>query len=318
MRADGYFGPSIFMPKGIDPPVPNQMWEEGISQMQAQLALVLIEGDKSVVPDGVRDYFKTIQAQDWGNNRNVVSYGRMDAARIIPLCREGIVPWWMPLTGKAVLGQLDELKKIEDAMAADIGNGSNANYSSIMTWLCHPAHLTNEGYKNTANANVIQHVLQQGADVNMNNGSWLKYALKELPGDCLAHFIAHGASPAPVQAAMGELAAQKQTEQLAVVQNAVAGKTLHAKVDDTTLMDVKFIPEGNGLVLFRSIFNFHARRVNEVFENGAAVAMSNAPFSEYAPEAIRFAAEKLEKLGGNTLGTMDKPRRTQLTPNSRA
>ncbi|MDE1151368.1 MAG: hypothetical protein PW788_02430 [Micavibrio sp.] len=102
--------------------------------------------------------------------------------------------------------------------------------------------------------------------------------------------------------------------QLAVVKKVVAGKTLYAKVDDETLMAVKFIPEGSGLAIFRSIFNFHARRVNEVFENGSKAAMSNAPFSEYSPEAIGFAAQKLETLGGKPHCSLDKPRLPQLNP----
>ncbi|MDE1151369.1 MAG: hypothetical protein PW788_02435 [Micavibrio sp.] len=191
--------------------MPNQAWEDAIPLMQQQLDLILVEGDKSVVPDGVRDYFKKIQAEGWDNNRLVLTYGRLDVDRLIPLCREGIVPWWVPLTGKALDNALEDLQKLSAAFKEDVGNKDVSNiYTALLTWLAYPDVMKVQGYPRKFNADIVRHVLQQGADPNNDNGSWLMRALNQLPADCISPFIEYGAAPAAVQEAMETMEQQKK------------------------------------------------------------------------------------------------------------
>ena len=284
----------------------NQVWDSRIAELQVLLDQVLIEGEKYVIPETVAAGFKAMAAES-DNNRRVVTFGALDDVKIVPLCREGIVPWWLPFTGKACIGDAEALDRLKAAYTADLGKSDPPDMSSCLTWLSFANKI--ETYPVSAAPAVLARVTEWGGDVNSGDGKWLVFAAKFMAAESLEVLVNAGAAPQHMQRALEELAENKKTDQFNVVQDVLLGKTLHTKADDDTLLSVQYLPEGKGLSQLRLFFNFKAQRINEVFEmNSGHVAMSNAGFADYAPEALRIAEEKFMALGGRPPYGLDKQR----------
>jgi len=278
-------------------------WDIEIEELQR-----LLEGiaPGRAINFGIRDSIKS--QEGWGNDRKVVTYGSLPVDKIIPLCREGLVPWWLPMTGKAVFGNLDDMKILHDAIEADAGAGEKPDATSLMSWLCLQDSLASSGYAVKTTEPVLQQVFDWGANPNSSQGKWLKFAFARLEADCLRAFVDNGAAATHVLQAMDELATTKKNDQLDRVRLAIAGRSLYAKIDDDTLMEVKYIPDCLRGSALRTIFNFNSGRVQELYEfgNGAVPQMASVRFEDYAPAALERAAEKLLALGGKAQTMLDK------------
>lgn len=250
----------------------------------------------------------------WPNDRRVFTFGQIDPDKCALLCRAGHLHWWMPLTGRVVRGELDEMKKIFDAYTKDAGEGQKLDFSPMLSWVMSPTDVG--GVATVRSSAVIRQLLKWGGDPNYAEGKWLDYALRKHEADCIKPLLEHGAASLTVQRVMDALQREQNFAQLGRLQEALA-RTSHIKIDAETVLEAKYIPDAKGTSVFKTLFNFRARRVNEIYESGqgAQATMQGIPFSDYDTEALAHARETLIRLGGTPReidGVLEKPKAAKL------
>ena len=286
-------------------------WQESLDAFQRQLASVRA-GD-AALPQTVRDFFAQTDTSGWNNDRRVFVFGQLDPEKMIPVCREGLCPWWLPVTGCVYKGDLEGLKLLQRAFAQDAGKGEKPSLSSALTWIVYP-HSLQDGFSNTISPKVIRHLLASGADANHDNGKWLEFALKNLDSEGIRPFLDYGAASGTIMRVMDDLTKNQKFAQLGKIQDALAHCS-YVKIDADTLMEAKYVPDARGCSVFKTLFNFRARRVHEIYEtgNGAQAVMNGMSFADYDAEALKIAEERLKQLGGKPRALeLDKPVRPQL------
>ncbi|TAL28213.1 MAG: hypothetical protein EPN97_15275 [Alphaproteobacteria bacterium] len=286
----------------------DPVWQKTLDALKTQLNGM--RADDVLLPQGVREAFAQIDLSQWSSDRKVFTFGQLDVDKMIPLCREGLVPWWCPFTGAIYKGDLAAVKKIQKAFEQDLGKGEKPNMSSALTWIVYP-HKISDGFSNAIEPKVIRQLLAWGADANYENGKWLEFALRNLDAEGIRPFLDYGAQSGAILRVMDDLQKNQKFAQLGKIQDALAHCS-YVKVDDQTLLEAKYIPDARGCSVFKTLFNFRSRRVHELYETGqgAQAVMNAMPFEEYDSEALAYAQEKLQQLGGKPrpLGErLDKP-----------
>lgn len=251
-------------------------------------------------------------------NLRLLVFSQLDVDRMIALARAGAVSWWGVFTGRAFFGDVEGMKKVWDAAQKDPGAGEKSDRpdaGTALKWLAEPYKLA-EGYSNKIEAAAIRRLLEWKADPNAENGRWLEKSLRSLDGDCIRALVDHGANPETVFRVMADLHEKKNFAQVEKIQDALSRKNLYFRVDDQTLMETKYIPDVQGGSTFKTLFNFRARRVTEIYEYGPdrKAVMTGVPFSDYDPEAVGFAREQLLRLGGKPRDGLDKPKMKLPSP----
>lgn len=274
----------------------DPVWQKTLDTLKTQLNGM--RADDVLLPQGLRDAFSQIDLSQWSSDRKVFTFGQLDVDKVIPLCREGLVPWWCPFTGAIYRGDLAAAKKMQKAFEQDVGKGEKPNMSSALTWIVYP-HKINDGFSNTIEPKVIRQMLAWGADANYENGKWLEFALRNLDAEGIRPFLDYGAQSGAILRVMDDLQKNQKFAQLGKIQDALAHCS-YVKVDDQTLLEAKYVPDARGCSVFKTLFNFRSRRVHELYETGqgAQAVMNGMPFEEYDREALAFAQEKLTQLGG--------------------
>lgn len=264
--------------------------EKKVADFSEALKRVVPEGGSWHIPEDVKAQFQKQSHNPDLNDINVAVFGQLDTEKMIALARAGAVHWWQPFTGKAFFGDLDGMKKIYNASPAE----ARPSATSAMTWVCFPYKAA--GISNKIEASVLRQLFDWGADVNEKKGEWLEKAVRGLDGEPLKEFVKRG-NVATVFKAMD---AMTDDTRRAEIQKLLQKPTSYMKVDDDTLAETKFIPDAQGGSTFKSLFNFRARRVNEVFEGSdrKTIFMTSASFDDYDSAAVNFAREKLKALGG--------------------
>jgi hypothetical protein len=287
-------------------------WQESLEAFKMALANMR-DGDV-LIPQNVRDIFTQTDTSAWDNNRRVFVFGQLDADKMTQVCREGLLPWWPVLTGRVYQGDLEGVKKVLRAIDQDAGKSEKPNLTSAMSWVVYP-HIVCDGFSNTISPSVIRHLLSKGADANGENGKWLEFALKNLDAEGIKPFLDYGAASGTILRAMDELQKNQKFAQLGKIQDALAHSAF-VKIDADTLMEAKYVPDARGCSVFKTLFNFRARRVHEIYEtgNGAQAVMQGLDFRDYDAEALKYAEEKLKQLGGKPRPPeLDKPVTKPLT-----
>lgn len=264
--------------------------EKKVADFTQLLTRVVQTGGNWYIPEDVKAQFQKQSHNPDINDINVAVFGQLDTDKMIALARAGAVHWWQPFTGKAFFGDAEGMKKIYNAVPAE----SRPNATSAMTWVCFPYKAA--GVSNKIEVAVLRQLFDWGADVNEKKGEWLEKAVRQLDGEPLKEFVKRG-SIATVFKAMDAITDDTRR---AEIQKLLQKPTSYVKVDDDTLSETKFIPDAQGGSTFKALFNFRARRVNEVFEgpDRKTVFMTSAAFDDYDSAAIDFAREKLKSLGG--------------------
>jgi hypothetical protein len=286
----------------------DPVWQKTLDTLKTQLNGM--RADDVLIPQTVRDAFAQNDLSQWSSDRKVFTFGQLDADKMIPLCREGLVPWWCPFTGAIYRGDLAAAKKFQKAFEQDAGKGEKPSMSSALTWIVYP-HKISDSFSNNIDAKVVRQMLDWGADANYENGKWLEFALRHLEAEGIKPFLDYGAQSGTILRVMDDLQKNQKFAQLGKIQDALAHCS-YVKVDDQTLLEAKYVPDARGCSVFKTLFNFRSRRVHELYETGqgAQAVMNGMPFDDYDREALAFAQEKLQQLGGKprALGEkLDKP-----------
>ncbi len=238
----------------------------------------------------------------WETHLRIFAFGQLDAQTLTDGCRAGAIPWWEPLAAKTYFGQLDDLRTLRAAMEADTGLSTDKpDLSTTMTWGSWPCPIV-EGLPPALDGAVLDQLFDWGANPlikDFNGGSYYDKALHESPSGVIHAFLSHGAPQNNATRIRDELLAAGNTRQAGEIQQALGLGGFFTKVDNRTLMETKYISEPGRNSILRTVFNFGAQRVNEVFETqGAGSAMTSCGFDDYDRRAIDAARDTLEKLGG--------------------
>ncbi len=274
--------------------------EKKVAEFSGVLDHVVQKGGAWFIPEDVKALFQKQSHNPDINDVNVAVFGQLDTDKMIALAQAGAVHWWQPVTGKAFFGDVEAMKKIYNAAPTE----SRPNATSAMTWVCFPYKAA--GVSNKPDAAVLRQLFDWGADVNEKKGEWLEKAVRELTGEPLKEFVKRG-NIATVFKAMDSMTDDARR---AEIQKLLQKPTSYVKVDNDTLAETKFIPDPQGGASFKSLFNFRARRVNEVFESAdrKTTFMTSASFDDYDSAAIDSAREKLTALGGYPSESNGKPK----------
>jgi len=264
--------------------------EAKVKEFSGALERVVNLGGNWQVPEDVKLLFQKQSHNPDLNDVNVAVFGQLDTQKMIVMAKAGAVHWWQPFTGKAFFGDVEAMRKIYNAAPTE----ARPNATSAMTWVCFPYKAA--GVSNKIEVSVLRQLFDWGADVNEKKGEWLEKAVRQLDGEPLKEFVTRG-NIATVFRAMDGLKDEGRQKE---IQKLLQKPTSYVKVDDDTLSETKFIPDAQGGSSFKSLFNFRARRVNEVYEapGGKTTFMTSASFDDYDSAAIDFAREKLKALGG--------------------
>jgi hypothetical protein len=273
----------------------EQQWRSTHAHIRKLFAQLHEDGSGHVVvPEDVRTALQALGESKWDNDRRVYTFGTGTTSHNILAARAGLVPWWPVLTGAAFFGALDELRTIK--AAADRHAGDNyPSLNSALTWICFSNKLL-DGVYNKIEPAVIKQLLEWGADPNHDGGKWFDKALRNLNADCLKPFLDHGGSYDTVSAVMGD----SKEETRKKIMPLLYGRSFMTKTGDDTLVQTQCIPDFNGITLFRSIFNFRAQRVHEIYEAAnTPPVMKSYDFNAYNTIMLGDAHTELKKLGGS-------------------
>lgn len=292
-------------------------WKLGVEALRARISA--IPGDDS--PDNFAENLKeafSIKA-GWSSEQDVYTCGQLDPDTLIAACRAGALMWWLPLAAMTYFGNLESLKKIHDAMETDPGQGtSKPDYSTTLSWGVWDYSIC-PGVPPAMNPGVANQLFEWGARHDADayrEGTYFEKALRTSNAGVIHAFLSHGAPGELAQNISRELQAAGNHKQAGQIQEALGLGGFYTKVDDKTVMETKYICEPTGNSVLRTVFNFGAHRVNEVFEFArGGGTMNSCSFEDYDQKTLHVAKEKLEKLGGRTedaLCALDKPKRRGL------
>ncbi|MEZ0224177.1 MAG: hypothetical protein ACAH83_06475 [Alphaproteobacteria bacterium] len=292
-------------------------WKLGVEILREKLAEIPQGLSPEDFTTRLHDAFSVKSA--WTTERDVYACGQLDAKTLVAACRAGELMWWVPLAAMTYFGNLGALQEIYDAMKNDPGKGtSQPDLSTTISWGCWDYSIV-AGAPPVMNGDVVNQLLDWGANPladEYKQGTYFEKALRTSNAGVIRAFLDHGAPVELAQNVSRELITACNYKQAAQIQDAFGLGGFYTKVDDRTIMETKYISEAGGDGVLRTIFNFGARRVNEVFEfarGGGTMTSSN--FDDYDQKTQHAAKEKLEKLGGKTDDApcaLDKPKRRGL------
>lgn len=247
-----------------------------------------------VVPEAVRTAMQKLDSGEWSNDRRLYTFGTGETRQNILAARAGLVPWWTVFTGAAYFGALADLRVVKDA--ADRYAGDKApNLDSAMTWISFPSKLM-DGVRNKIEPAVIRQLLEWGADPNYEDGKWFTKALYNLEADCIKPFLEHGGSFDTVSAVMTQANADTRKK----IMPLLYGRSFMDKNGDDTLVQTQCLADINGLSYFRTIFNFRAQRVHEIYEAANTTPVVHSyDFESYNTAMLGDAHAELKKRGGS-------------------
>jgi hypothetical protein len=285
-------------------------------------------GDVRSVLDGTPQEGETREAQvsrafamlkDCDANMCVFVTGQVNPEAAIVACRAGVAQWWEALAGATYFGKLDNLRALRAAMEEDTGKcTTKPNFSATMTWGCWNYAIV-EGVPPVMNTAVLEQLFDWGASPaykDYNGGTYFEKALEGSPAAIINSFIRHGAPAERAEQARDQFINNGNYARARDIQQALGLGGFFTKVDDNTLMETKYIAQTGRTSQLRTVFNFGARRVNEIFETpGASTAMTSCNFDDYDRAALDAARQTLERLGGKpdaAFELAEKPKRLGL------
>lgn len=292
-------------------------WKQGAEVLREKLA----EIPKDLSPEDftarLQDAFRV--KSGWTTEQDVYTCGQLEPETIVSACRAGELMWWLPMAAMTYFGNLEGLRQIYDSMKEDPGKGTNQpDLSTTISWGCWDYSIV-AGAPPVMNGDVVNQLLDWGASPladAYNQGTYFEKALRTSNAGVIRAFLEHGAPVELARNVCSEFINARNYQQAAQIQDAFGMGGFYTKVDDRTVMETKYISEATGDSVLRTVFNFGARRVNEVFEFARGDgAMTSCSFEDYDQKTLHVAQAKLEKLGGRTDDApcaLDKPKRPRI------
>ena len=291
-------------------------WQKPLDALRAELAELPPCGDEN---RAARLEGAFAKMSGWSTEQKVFTVGQLEAPVLIDATRAGHLRWWEPMAGVTYFGRLDALRDLYAAMEADPGKTEkHTAFSSTMTWGAWDYSIA-EGAPPVMKPEVLSQLFDWGADPMFKDHSSSTYfdkALRSSPADIIHVFLAHGALAPLADQVRDALLKAGSYKQAGEIQKALGLGGFYTKVDNQTLMETKYIQEPGRTSTLRTVFNFGAERVSEIFESaGAAPAITSCNFDDYNRNALDVARRALEKLGGDPdwqLTLPGKPKRGGL------
>jgi hypothetical protein len=292
-------------------------WKQGVEALRERLDAIRHDCEPETFANELRDAFS--MKSGWTTEQDIYACGQLDAGILISACRENLLMWWQPLAAMAYFGNLEGLRRIYHAMEEDAGKGTGKpDLSTTLSWGAWDYSIA-PGVPPVMNPAVVRQLLDWGASPladTYNQGTYFEKALRTSNAGVIRAFLDHGAPAELARNVCREFINAGNYKQAAQIQDAFGMGGFYTKIDDRTVMETKYISEATGDSVLRTVFNFGARRVNEVFEFGrGGGAMNSCSFDEYDQKTLHVAQAKLEKLGGKVDDApcvLDKPRRRGL------
>jgi len=294
-------------------------WQKSLDDLRAKLDALGAAGAGFEIPPSLSDELKRIKAANWSNERQVFVFGQLDIDKMIVVAREGLYDWWSAFNGRAYFGDIEGVKKIRDAFEKDPGKSEKPKITSSMTWVAH-AYALKGGELRQPDPRILSLMLGWGADPMTDKGQYYDKALRTASSEIIRAFVSHKAPVANANAAFDEMMKAKNYAQALNIQKAYGLDGFYTMVDSDTLLETKYARDHAGHDnVFKTLFNFRARRVTEIYEKGPEAdprtAITATGFEHYDTQALRHAQEVLEKMGGHPPDTLDKPRaRLKVSP----
>jgi hypothetical protein len=289
-----------------------QEWQKSLDGLRDKFDALAGTDAGFDIPASLREELQQIKTAGWNSERQVFVFGQLDVEKMIAVAREGLVEWWPAFNGRAYFGDIDAVRKIRAAFEENPGKSEKPKLDSSMTWVAHPYALK-DGALREPDARILEQMFRWGADPMTDKGKYYDKALRLAPPDIIRVFVSHNAPLANANAAFEELMKARNYAQALNIQKAYGFDGFYTMVDGDTLLETKYAREAAGRdSVFKTLFNFRARRVTEVYETGAGndarATMTVSDFGQYDTQALRRAQEVLEKMGGRPPDTLDKPR----------
>lgn len=289
-------------------------WQKSLDEFKALYEQIQVQDGVVVIPPAVATRIAQVTANDWDNNRFIFTFGQLDAEKSGHLARAGVIEWWHALNGHTFFGNLDGIRTVYAMHSDDAGGkAEKLNLGASMSWGSYPYKAG--GVESKMDEAVLRQLFDWGAKPSYEKNKYYKLVLQGSPKPIIRQFIERGADAAMAEEAVTELLGKKDYTQAMRVNEALGRDGFYTKIDDSTIMQTKFIMTPVASTL-KTIFNFGARRINEIYEMGtgkeASMTMTSSNFEQYDSTALRRAQETLEKLGGNPPDVLDKPKLAAL------
>ncbi|HYD17897.1 MAG TPA: hypothetical protein VEF76_05420 [Patescibacteria group bacterium] len=290
-------------------------WQELLDETRALLRDLPVVDGRAEIPDDLRQKLaaKLAPIKD-DNNRAVYTVGQLEPEKAGVLARAGIIKWWHAISGAAYFGNAAGMRRLREMSEADPGvEDPQKDYNATLTWASHP-HRVTDGVVSRMDRETVAQLFEWGADPGYENGKFFGYVLHQSPADIIRLYLDNGAPAAAAEVALREEMAKKNLLQAQQLTDALGLDGIYSRIDSATLMQVKYIGEATGVASLKTIFNFGARRVNEIYQapGDAQPVMTSTDFSAYDSGALRRAQETLQKMGGAPPDTLDKPKLSGL------
>lgn len=274
----------------------EQNWRDTHAQVRKLFAELREDSSGDViVPEAVKAGMKALGESSWNNDRRVYTFGTGETRQNILAARAGLIPWWPVFTGAAFFGAIDDLRVIKDAADRYAARNKGPSLNSALTWICFSNTLIGN-VRNKIEPAVLKQLMEWGADPNHDSGNSFAKALRNLSADCIKPFLEHGGSYDTVSAVImeGNSDVRKKVVPL------LYGRSFMTKNGEDTLVQTQCMPDFNGITLFRTIFNFRAQRVHEIYEAANTTpVMKSYDFEGYNTGMLGDAHTELQKLGGS-------------------
>lgn len=296
-------------------------WKASLDYIETLFGQAVTSGNGVITPDdkaALSKSMETLGADNWDNNRKLYTFSKLPLDLSMPAAEAGLLPWWTVMSGRAYAGDLEGLRKVYDITREKIiDEDSRPDVNSTLTWISFP-HKINDSYRNKIDPDVLQQLFDWGADPNRENGKWLINALKECDADAVDVWLNNGAALKTVVQVINGMAGSNK-ERHAFLLARLPGRAYYDALDADTLLETKFVPDVGGSSAFKTIFNFKAQRVTELYEgtNQQQPVMTSSLFEDYSTTALAAAKEKLEEITGKPVETaarVAKPVKPKLMP----
>lgn len=290
--------------------IPDE-WQATVDDLQGKFArMAKTDSGWDIPADLVMQLAAIKNNNNWTNFRRTFTFSQVEPEKLAAVCRAGHVQWWPGISGYAMRGNIDAMRYLYDEhqKTPPATEDDRVKLGALMSWACYPTAFHEGAQKFPADAVVLKQILDWGADPNYEKGKYLDMALRQSPSDVIALMLAHGGASASVDKALQEMIKEKNFAQAAHILKARGVDGFFTKVDEGTLLETKYVSENGEGSQFKTLFNFRAQRVTEVYDNGKYAALTSYPFTEYNTQALEKAQETLQKLGGMPPDVLPKPR----------